>query len=559
MSDKIRNGEPTQRAKGRGRTVFLVVSVSVALCAAAVFMFGGDEAPEERATFTARKGPLTISVLESGTIQARDQIIIKNEVEGKTSIITLIPEGTVVEKGDLLVELDGSALEDEKIDQEIKVQNAEAAYINARENLAVTENQAASDIDKAELTLQFARQDLQQYKDGEYPNALAAAESKITLAQEELTRARETLRWSETLFAEKYISQTQLQADQLAEKQKALDLELAQNDLELLQNFTYQRQIAQLESDVSQARMALERTQRKAKADVVQAEAELKAKQAEYHRQKEKLAKIVDQIAKTRIQAPAAGLVIYATSAKSRGWRHNTEPLAEGQQVQERQELIYLPTTNSAMAEVALHESNLKKVRKGLRAVVTVDALPGKSFAGRVSHIAPLPNAQSLWMNPDLKVYNTEILLDETDGELRTGMSCQAEIIVAQYEDAVYVPVQTVLRVEGKPTVFVWEGNRVESRAVVAGLDNNRMIHIVEGLSEGESVLLTPPLAAGEVGGYAAGTVRKPGEGQTTGAVRDSEPEPERPAGDRDRKAARRFPPEGAPAKAMSRHKGKSE
>jgi len=75
------------------------------------------------ATFIVQKGPLTISVTESGTIKPRDQMIIKNEVEGKTSILWLIPEGTEVKQGDLLVELDASQLLDEKINQQISVQN----------------------------------------------------------------------------------------------------------------------------------------------------------------------------------------------------------------------------------------------------------------------------------------------------------------------------------------------------------------------------------------------------------------------------------------------------
>ncbi len=448
-------------------------------------------------TFVTQRGPLTISVIESGTIKARDQIIIKNAVEGKTVIIRLVSEGTMVKKGDLLVELDASSLEDAKIDQEIRVQNAEAAYVSAKENLAVIRNQAESDMDKARLTLEFAEQDLEHYKKGKFPNALSAAENRITLAQEELTRARETLKWSQKLCDEKYISQTELQADELTAKRKALDLELAKNDLELLRNFTYHREIAQLESDVAQAKMAFERTTRKAKADVVQAEANLTAKNAEYKRQEDKLAKIHGQIAKTRIYAPADGLVIYATSAKSGGWRGNVEPLNEGQEVRERQELIYLPTTTSAMAEVEVHEANLKKVTQGLPAVISVDALPGETFAGRVAHIAPLPDAQSMWMNPDLKIYNTTIYLDGSDPKLRAGMSCRAEIIFEQYDSALYVPVQAVLRVKGEPTVYVVDGDRIVPRKVQIGLDNSRMIRIVSGIEQGDEVLLTPPLEAG--------------------------------------------------------------
>ena len=108
-------------------------------------------------------------------------------------------------------------------------------------------------------------------------------------------------------------------------------------------------------------------------------------------------------------------MVVYATTGKA--GRGNVEPLAEGQEIRERQELIYLPTTTSMMADVKIHESSLQKVAEGLPVRITVDAVPGKVFMGHVGKIGLLPDAQSMWMNPDLKVYNTEIFLD---GDART-------------------------------------------------------------------------------------------------------------------------------------------
>ena len=444
-------------------------------------------------TYQVKRGPLTISFVESGTIKAREQIIIKNELEGRTSIISLIPEGTRVKKGDLLVELDGSSLEDEKIDQEIRVQNAEASYIGANENFAVVENQAKSDVDLATLKYEFAKQDLEKYIKGEFPYQLDKADAEITLAKEELVQAEETLKWSKRLFEDKYISETELQKDQLAENKKALDVQLAQKSKELLTEYTYNRDLAQLKSDVSQAEMALERTGRKARAEVIQAQADLKAKEAEYNRQKDKLQKSEDQIKKTKIYAPADGLAIYATSAKS-SWRGSEEPLDEGQEVRERQELIYLPVGNLSNAEITIHESNLEKTQVGLPAIITVDALADNTFYGTVAQIAPLPDAQSMWINPDLKVYNSEIYIDGNNESLRTGMGCQAEIIIQQYNDAVYVPLQAIIRIGTEPTVYVWTDNSYEPRKVNTGLDNNKMIHILEGLDDGDVVLLSPPL-----------------------------------------------------------------
>ncbi len=489
--------------KNRPFILIAVVIVLIGIGLVRFTLFKSDEGSSSNlATFTVKRGPLRISVTETGSIEAREKMILKSEVRGRTSIISLVDEGVRVKKGDLLVELDSSKLVDERIDHQIRVQNAEAAFVGARENLAVAKNQAQSDVDKAKLAYDFAVQDMKKYLEGEYPNQLKEVEFRIILANEEVTRAEENLEWSKKLFNEKYISQTELQADELAVKRKALDLELAQNDLDLLKNFTYKRKLAQLKSDVKQAKMALDRTIRKAKADVVQAEANLKAKKSELERQRYKLAKNEKEIEKTKIYAPADGLVIYATSAQRGGHRGRPrEPLAEGAEVRERQDLIHLPTASGVNAEVGIHEASLDKVSIGLPVEVTVDALPGEIFTGRVASIAPLPDAGSAFMNPDLKIYDTVIYLDDNadSGLLRTGMSCTAEIVVEEHRDATYIPVQAVLRVGGKPTVYVVKSKTLEPRKVEIGLDNNRMVRIISGLEPGEVVSLAPPLASATV------------------------------------------------------------
>jgi len=485
------------------KVIGVFVIVVIGLIVVLLKVVRGGEAPlTGMATFVAKRGPLTISVPEAGTIKASQQETIKNEMEGRTSIIYLIPEGTRVKKDELLVKLDASTLQDLKIDQEIKVMNAEAAYINAKETLDIVKNQSQSDIDTATLTFDFAKLDLTKYTDpnGQYRNELVTAQNDIRVADEEKTRADETLIWSQRLFQEKYISQTELQADNLAVTRSKAKLEVAQNSLELLEKFSHKRQLALLDSNVKQAQMALERAQAKARATIAQAEATLKAAEQEYERQKGKLAKIGDQLTKAERKAPVDGMVIYATSVRGGGFgRENRQPLDEGVEVFERQDLIYLPTTASAMAEVDVHESSLEKVKIGLPAIVTVDALPGKKFVGTVGRIAPLPNPQSMWMNPDLKVYTTEIHLEGNDPALRSGMSCKADIIVEQYQDVVYIPVHAVLRVGGKHTVYVVKDGKLEERTVEIGMDNNRMVKITSGLNEGEVVSLTPPLKASTV------------------------------------------------------------
>ncbi len=496
--------------------------VRIALAAACIVLlivvvyavwFTGADNTNRVATVSVRRGALVISLTESGTIQNRQRAVVKSEVEGTVTILYLIDEGVRVKKGDLLLELDSSRLLDEKNQQQITVLNSEAAFIRARENLAVTKSQTDSDISQAKLTYKFAGQDLEKYLKGEYPRELQKAEADINIAREELQRATDKLDWSKRLAGEGYITRMELQADELAGKRAQINLDLANSALDLLKRYTHQRNLDQLRSDVEQAEEALGRTKRKASADMVQARAELKAKQSEHEQQMARMQKVNGQIAKCRITSPVSGMVVYATTGQGHRWR-NVEPLDEGQQVRERQNLIYLPTDAAMMAEIKVHEASLRKVRQSMPVRITVDAVPGRVFWGRVGKIGLLPDAQMAFMNPDLKVYSTEIYIEgDAAGALRSGMTCRAEIIVEQHADSLYVPVQSIVRVGGKTVAYVQTPNGPERREVKVGLDNNRAIRIIEGLKEGELVLLAPPLAPSAVvggGGRQADSVQSP-------------------------------------------------
>jgi len=198
-------GSQAGRVRNGALKMVGVVGLVVVVGATAVWLKvvkGGSEPGENLATFAAQRGPLTVSVLESGTIKAKDQIIIKNEVEGRRSIIFLVDEGIHTKEGDLLVELDSGSLKDAKVDQEILVQNAGADLVDAQENLAIAENQGKSDVDQARLTLEFARQDLEQYTvgDGLFAKEVTELDARISLAEEELRRAQDANEWSSRLF-----------------------------------------------------------------------------------------------------------------------------------------------------------------------------------------------------------------------------------------------------------------------------------------------------------------------------------------------------------------------
>lgn len=520
--------DPSERrgALAPAMLIWLALGAAVVL-AAALLLLGGDDKPaRDFATAEALRGPMTINVVESGTILPKNKTVLRVEVETRSiNILSIVPEGTIITEEDavppdaelspeelatkkVLVELDSTELEEELEDLKVTVANTRSTWEQAVSKLEVTRNQAQSDIETAELELKLAELDEKKYLEGEYPNEQASVESNITIAKQELEQAKDTLEWSKRLEAKGFITPNELESDRLSYERKKIALQQAENAKKLLA-YTYQRQTAQLTNAVKQARRALERIKTKAKADIAGAVADERTAKREYDKHLEDIEQTQREIRHCRIYAPVPGRVMYAESTSSRRW-HSNEPLGEGSSVYYRQELIHLSNENHMMAEVKVHETMRARVKPGMPVKVQSVELPGMVFTGYVTEIADSPDQAMWWMNPDLKVYNTKIELDPTKVKLRSGMSCQVEIIIDKLDDVISVPLQCLVRLEGKPMVYLPGTGQPEPRPVEVGPDNNRRVQIVRGLAAGEKVLLNPPLPASAVGRAPRGMTPEP-------------------------------------------------
>ena len=439
-----------------------------------------------------RRGPMTISVIERGNLKAADSVSLKSEIEGSTSILWLVDEGLTVAEGDLLVELDSTDLVDQRFSREISVRNAEATYIKSKQAYEIQKSQNASDIAKSQQNLTFAEEDLRKFLEGERESRRQEGLESITLATEEFARAENDLKWSQELESKGFLTSTELEADRLAENRAEIMLEQAKRDFDLLERFQLPRDEAALRADLEEAERELERVQLQAAARLVDYEAAMSTNEITLKLESEKLRKIEDQIAKARIFAPRAGMVVYG---KEPGSRYGSgDPIQAGTEVRERQELISIPSAAGMIAQASLHESVLKQVSAGQDCIVRVDAVPGREFHGRVSFVALLPDQNSWWANPNQRLYRTDIAIEDGSGEMRPGMSCSIEVLVDQLEDALHVPVQSVFRHDSKNVAFVATGDgSYEPRDVEVGRYNDRWVEVLSGLSEGEVVLLSPP------------------------------------------------------------------
>jgi hypothetical protein len=139
----------------------------------------------------------------------------------------------------------------------------------------------------------------------------------------------------------------------------------------------------------------------------------------------------------------------------------------------------------------AVHESVLDQVHAGLKAIIRVDAFPERSYAGTVKSVAVLPD-QGGWFSSDTKVYQTVVTIDEKVKQLKPGMTAVVEIDVEKLPSVLSVPIQAIVQRGSSNWCYVKAQSDLQRREIRLGKTNDKFVEIVEGISEGEVVVLNP-------------------------------------------------------------------
>jgi HlyD family secretion protein len=506
---------PSPRSRPWLRKPFLAAYALLlgGLLAWAFFGRGSDEA-QTRECYEVKRDDFLISIVEGGNLRAVNEISVRNEVDGVSRIIYIVPEGSYVKKGDLLVKLDSSGAEDQVNLQQIATEKAQSAYVQAQEQLAIQKSQADSDIRAAEIKLELAQIDLDKFKKGEVIQKRRELELQIGTIEEKLAIDQDTLKWTEELFQQGFETKSTLDKHKLAVSGSLMNLQQATNALWMWEAFDYHKQLTDYKSKVEEAQKELERVKHQAKSKLAQFEVEERTAKSTLELNQSKLLRDTKNMQNANIYAPADGLVVYASNES----RFSSESLIEeGASVRNRQELIKLPDTSQMKVAIKIHESHVSKVKPGLPAFVMLDNMPDKRFQGYVSKVALLPDSQSRWGNPDLKVYNTEILItDKLPDSVKPGVSASAEILITNLLDVLKIPVQSVTTYKGKPVVYL-AGAESKPVPVEVGLFNTKFIEVTSGLQEGDQVLLSPPFdsQSSDLGG----SLIEPGQSVPTNAA----------------------------------------
>lgn len=406
---------------------------------------------------TVDRDDFELTVTERGEIEAFDVTEIRSLVKSNNTtgnaILRIVPEGTVVKKGDFLVELDSSALASQRTSQKILVNAAKAAEVEAHNNYDVAV------IAKKE------------YLEGTYLQERQTIESELFVAEENLNRAKEYFAYSQKLALKGYVNENQLEADRFAVEKANKDLDTAKTKLKVLDEFTRAKQVSTLESAIQIAK------------------AKWESAQNSYQLEVEKLSDLDDQIAKCTITAPQDGVVKYAHIMDGRGDQEFI--VEEGTVVRERQTIIRIPNADSMRVNLTVNESLVQYVRPGLAAAVKPVGFGDRVLFGEVEKVNQYAEPTG-WRQANVKEYKAFVAIHDPPPDLKTGMTAAVTIKAAELPNALQVPVQSVYAHGDKLYCFVYNRGNWDARQVKAGPTNDKFFVIESGLEAGEQVAMNP-------------------------------------------------------------------
>lgn len=471
------------------------------------FSSGGTRAHPSFVLYTVQSKDIPINVIERGNLESQTNLQIMCEVDDVrndgvygTPIVWIIPNGSSVKKGELLVEFDSTAIMSELDQQVLDTERARAELIQAqasRENQEI-ENKTAEE--KARLDVALSELELKMYEDeksGTYKLAVEAVNRLIDDVNNEILTAEMNLKLRrnekvgiESLFKLGYAGKSEKDRSVLSYLQAESDYAAKLNKmrtqmaaLEKIENYEKKMQTMLLEGKLSTAKQNLQQVLVTNGAKLQQSEGLMASRTEAFKKEEELMSRFRMHLERCKIYAPQDGMVAYESSREVE--------IREGSAIRQRQHLMSLPNLKQMQVRVNVHESVLDRIKVGQKASITIDAFAERKYTGSVRSVAVLPE-QNSYFGSDTKVYNTVITIDEEVAQLKPGMTAVAEVHVDYLEGVNAVPVQAIVQRDGRNWLYVQDGSSVEQRDITLGPSNELFVSVTEGVEVGESIVLNP-------------------------------------------------------------------
>jgi HlyD family secretion protein len=297
---------------------------------------------------------------------------------------------------------------------------------------------AERQVREAELNLEIRQLQLDKARAG-------ASSEEIEIAQANLRKAALAKQVAQAAYDEiaatyERRENAEVSPEALALQQANIDYQIAQRNYERLVNGPPTDELAALEKQLESAQLALERAQA--------------------------------QWEEMRLITPLAGTVVRVEAS-------------EGEMVSAYRPVVVIADLTSLQMIAEIDEIDVAEVSPGQEVTIRLDAYPGQTLLGTIVSLAPAASPQR-----GSTVYEAVVGFDAEGLALRLDMGANLKIITLEKEGVLLVPNRAIQPIGRRRVVKVVDGRSIREVEVVTGLSNESETEIVEGLAEGQKILV---------------------------------------------------------------------
>ncbi len=164
----------------------------------------------------------------------------------------------------------------------------------------------------------------------------------------------------------------------------------------------------------------------------------------------------------------------------------------EGSYLNQGMFIMEIGETEELYIETDVLVEDVAKIKEGSKVIIYSDELGIDDLKGVVTKIHPTAFSKISDLGIEQKRVKVEIKMENTDFDIKPGYELDLRIIVNSKENALMVPKNSVFEMEDKEYVFIVDNGRAVLKEVKTGIEGQKHIEIVEGLEEGQLVILSP-------------------------------------------------------------------
>ncbi len=483
--------------RGISTTPVVLAGTALVIVVAVTLLSGGggsqDLIQAETDLHTVVVGEFDVSIPASGELAAFDQVELRCELDGSATVTEIIDEGSAVKTGDVLVRLDDKDVKD-------RIQSAEESVVAAHNQVetrtadhAIAQKSRESNLAKSQVAVDQSKLALLAWREGEVVAKRNQLALSLRTAEKDFKRLEEKYKKSLELRERDFISQNDLEQDEIQMIRAEAQLSQSRLDQQVYEKYTYEKDKQWKESDLKQAEDELVRVETRTRASVQSSKSNLDAANSNLASKEERLTQHQQQLVNCTVVAPAPGMVVYGTTVGGgRDW-DQPQALRVGSKISRNQLLIVLPNTDRMFADVKVNEALSGHVKAGQPATVRMDAFNDSVLRGRVDSVGVLAEGGG-WRDPNRRDYSVKVSIDNTDElPLKPSMRCKALILIDTVVEALYIPVQSVHRGEQGSLVYLANRGLYQPTPVTLGRSSELYVEVLGGLSVGDQVLLRDP------------------------------------------------------------------